>query len=72
MKYQLIKTNKRKKTKNTCKMNGAKHLVVRFLGLLSVRGQVNPRAMMQLEGLCQLKNPATSLGTEPMFFQLVA
>jgi hypothetical protein len=29
-------------------------------------------AMVQLEGLGQLKNPATSLGIKPMTFQLVA
>jgi hypothetical protein len=30
-----------------------------------------PRAIVQLEGLSQLKNTVTSLGIEPVTFQLV-
>jgi hypothetical protein len=43
----------------------------RFLVLIYVRGLVDPRAIAQLEGLGQLKNPITS-GSEPTTFQLVA
>jgi hypothetical protein len=42
-----------------------------FLVLISVKGWVGPRAIMQLEGLGQLKNPVTSLGIKPATFQLV-
>jgi hypothetical protein len=41
----------------------------RFLVLISVR--VDPRAIVRLEGLGQLKNPMTS-GFEPATFRLVA
>jgi hypothetical protein len=44
----------------------------RFLVPISARGWVNHRAIVCLEGLGQLKNPVTSLGMEPMIFQLVA
>jgi hypothetical protein len=44
----------------------------RFLVLISVGGRVNPRSVIQLEGLGQLKNPMTPLGIKPITFQLVA
>jgi hypothetical protein len=37
----------------------------RFLALISVRGCVDPRTIMRLEGLGQLKNPVTSSGVKP-------
>jgi len=43
-----------------------------FLVLISVRGWVDPRVIMQPEGLRQWKVPVTPLKTEPATFRLVA
>jgi hypothetical protein len=44
----------------------------RFLVLISVRGWVDPRDTVWLEGLGPLKIPMTSLRIEPVTFRLVA
>jgi hypothetical protein len=44
----------------------------RFMVLISIRGRVDPRDILLLEGLGQLKNSMTSCGFELTIFRLAA
>jgi hypothetical protein len=44
----------------------------RFLVLIFVRGLVDPKAIVRLEGLVQFKNPMILSGIGPATFRLVA
>jgi hypothetical protein len=44
----------------------------KFLVLISFSGWVDPRAIVRLQGLGQLKYPMTSSGLEPATFQILA
>jgi hypothetical protein len=50
---------------------GFRLLTGTFLVVISLSGEVNPRAIVRLEGLSQLKrNPITSSDVEPATFSL--
>jgi hypothetical protein len=53
-------------------LSGRPLLSRRFLVLVSVRGCVDPKGIIWLQGLGLLKNPATSSGSEPTSSRLVA
>jgi hypothetical protein len=57
----------------TVRFSAAFYILGRFLVLISVRGSIDPRAIVRLEGLDKLKrNPITSSEIEPATFRLLA
>jgi hypothetical protein len=58
---------------NLSALRAGRHLTPgRFLVLISLRGWVDPRAVVRLEELGKLKNPMTTTGIEHATFRLVA